>query len=175
MNLRRKRNSCRPVLAVVIGVLALSGLAAPLGGQPAWRELRLKAPLSPALRAQLADVAQAAGGRVTADEGGQLTIRLDGTGLLPQSLLDWARRSRVPLPCPTSETTIGLAEAVFCAKDSPAGAAAMAAGPALTGRVAVAQCPAWRPFDHPREEPCLPSLVLAEHLAGRSPPGRLIG
>jgi hypothetical protein len=173
---RRKRTSSRcAALAAVIGVLVLASLAGTPDAAPGARELRLNAPLSEAARADLAALAQAAGGLVIVGDGGQLVIRLDGAGALPQSLLDWARRCGVPLPRPTTGATIGSAEAVFCAKDSPTAAATVAAGPALTGWVDMASSPAWRPVEHLLNEPCLPPLVLAEHLAGRSPPERLIG
>jgi hypothetical protein len=179
MRLRKKKrtsNSPRVVLAGVISVLLLlTSLAALPGGGRSWREVRLGLSLSAAPRAELAAIVHAAGGAMSDGAAGQVAIRLDGPGPLPPSLVEWAHRTGTPLPVPASGTTIGSAEAVFCAKDSPTAAAAMAVGPALTGQVDMASRPAWRPFEQLADEPCLPPLILAEHLAGRSPPRPVIG
>lgn len=175
MSLRRRMRTSSPrtALAGVIGVLVLASLAGPLAGRPSSRELRLTAPLSVQARAELAVIAKAAGAQLVAGPNGQVAVRLDGAGPIPQALLDWARQSGIPLPRPANGPTIGSAEAVFSAKDSPTAAAAMTPGPALAGRINVAQRPAWRPVEVLRDEPCLPPLVLAEHLAGRSPPNKV--
>jgi hypothetical protein len=172
MRLRRRKKTSSPsaALAVLVGVLILASLVgSPAAGRP-WRELRTSALFSEIARAELAQLVKAAGGQIFTSPAGQVVIRLDGAGALPQALTDWAHRHGLPLPLPTSGTAIGSAEAVFCAKDTPAAAAAMALGPALTGQVTLAERPAWRPFEQLTETPCLPVRILAEHLAGRSPP-----
>ncbi len=166
--MKTSRNATAAAAVLVAALVAVS-VAAPYTGLQAAREVYLAVPLSAAAQGQLDELSRT-GDFAVATQNGRVRITLFN-GAIPARLSDWARHHSLPLNDKSSGLVIGSAEAVFSAKDSPAGHT----GKLFTSvTAAILESP--RPdallasYTHLVDRPISPPLILPENLAGRSPP-----
>jgi len=169
-NRRRNSGPFRAGRVVLAFAALLGGMLCSQGAQPAEREMRIAASLTPAARAELDRLVNSSDGRIRLRQtGGDLRILLSGRLDLAERLADWLRRHGLDARPFETVPVVSAGEAICTGKDTPR--------PLVQANSPDLLCSIDDVFDAsvhtlilrsaPAPHPLRP---LGEHLAGRAPP-----
>jgi len=169
-NRRRNSGPFRAGRAALAFAALLGGMLCSQAAQPAERELRIAASLTPVARAELDRLVHSSAGRIRLRQtDGDLRILLPGRLDLAERLADWLRRHGLDARPFETVPVVSAGEAICIGKDTPR-PLVQASSPDLLcsiddGFDASVRALTLRSAPVPH-----PARPLGEHLASRAPP-----